>query len=111
MSYEALYSAVIGAAPTVLIGFVLEMRLSMRRMQWKQYPLYLRIIMSLILISNATSALLSLNALAFGSGLKSSFYAGVVAFLLFIGITGLTGMLYTSLDDVNSGRPRGQSAR
>jgi len=31
-----------------------------------------------------------------------------VALLLIIGISGLTAMLYTSLDEVNSGRPRGQ---
>src|ERR1035437_2548332 len=77
MSYEALYSAVVGAAPTVL-GFVLETRLSMKRARWKEFPLLLRIAMSIILISNGASALLSLSALSIGGGLNSSFYAGVV---------------------------------
>jgi hypothetical protein len=110
MQYEALYAAVISAAPTVLIGFVLEVRLSMRTNLWKEYPRHLRFAMSCIAISNGLSALFSVYALAFGGWADSPKYAGLVAVLFVLGLSGLTAVLYYSFDNVNSGRQRGLEA-
>ena len=96
MKYEALYSAVLGAAPTVLIGFVLEFRFLTnlykgpppRKSMWQIY---------LTIIGTSLSAIMSLMALGTHAGGDSPVYAFVVTLGLIFGITGLGAFMFLPL--------------
>jgi hypothetical protein len=60
MKYEAFYSAVLSAVPTVLIGFVLEVRLLLKHARWKNPKGYARRFTSLTIMATGLSGILSL---------------------------------------------------
>lgn len=90
MKYEALYAAVLSAAPTVLIGFVLETRFLMN--QWKSNPpRNARWLIYAVIIGTSLSGILSLAALSTAADYGDNvFYAALVTFGLMMGILGLT---------------------
>lgn len=93
MKYEALYSAVLSAAPTVLIGYVLEIRFMMNRMK-SSPPTPLRWQIYLTIIGTSLSAIFSIFALSTAATLgESPFYATVVTLGLISGFYGLTNLL------------------
>jgi hypothetical protein len=94
MQYEALYAAVIGAAPTVLIGYVIEHRLNMTRYRRVRTPKELWSVCATI---NCTfwSAVLSLIFLI--SDLHGVYYPLAVICLLTVGLMGLTVLLLVNV--------------
>lgn len=107
MKYEALYAAVLGAAPTVLIGFVLEIRFEITRLK-SLPPRQIRWWMHFIVICTALSAIMSAYGLYEtkpGFFQESAIYAYSVFLTLMLGIAGLTAFLLLSYVDVRS-KPR-----
>lgn len=107
MKYEVLYSAVLSAAPTVLIGYVLEHRLSSKYRQGRR-DLMGAILGLTSIIACSLSAMLSLLAIGFGTGGDSQNYAALVTATLFFGICALLGLLLGSVvgaDLVDSSAP------
>lgn len=89
MKYEALYAAVLGAAPTVLVAYVLEHRWLTKEPQFGHKVLSF-IIVSFIGLS-AGLALIALTGDVTGA---DHTYALLVAVTLGVGIAGLVGELY-----------------
>ena len=84
MKYEALYAAVLGAAPTVLIAYILEYRWTTRR------PLFgHKVIAGVIITANGLSALFALAALGPDVPSDAKGYAYFVIGLFTLGIIGL----------------------
>lgn len=93
MKYEAMYSGVLSAAPTVLIGFVLEIR-HLITIIGSAPPGKLRWMLHGTVIGTSLSAVLSLVALTtHGDFAESPLYAVLVSLGLTYGITGLTVFL------------------
>lgn len=94
MQYEALYAAVIGAVPTVLIGYVLEIRFLLTKMR-PGYALSETLFIPTTIVATFLSALLSILALAYG--ISNHIYAALVAWTFVIGIVGLASILLGSV--------------
>ena len=88
MPHEALYGAVLGAAPTVLIAYILEYRLTTRRPEFGH-----KVLAGVIITANGLSALLALAALGLGEPLDAKSYAYFVIGLFTFGICGLLAEL------------------
>jgi hypothetical protein len=91
MKYEALYAAVLGAAPTVLIAYVLQYRWTTHKPELGH-----KLVALIIIISTWSSATLSLIALVASRG-NSLATAYLVVITLAIGFSGLLGELVESV--------------
>ena len=88
MPHEALYGAVLGAAPTVLIAYILEYRLTTRRPELGH-----KVLAGVIIVANGLTALLALAALGVGEPADAKSYAYLVTGLFALGICGLLAEL------------------
>ena len=88
MSHEALYAGVLGAAPTVLIAYILEYRLTTRRPEFGH-----KVLAGVIIMANGISALFALAALGLGEPPDAKSYAYLVTGLFALGIVGLLAEL------------------
>jgi hypothetical protein len=84
MKHEALYAAVLGAAPTVLIAYILEYRFTTRKP-----VLGHKVLAGIIIGANGLAACLALACLGLGEPVKSRHPAEVVVVLFSVGIIGL----------------------
>jgi len=90
MKHEALYSAVLGAAPTVLIAYILEYRFITRK------PLLgHKVLAGVIIGANVLAACFALAFLGLGEPVKSHhpYPAELVVVLFLVGICGLLAEL------------------
>ena len=96
MKYEALYSAVLGAAPVVLIGYVLEIRF-LTNLFGGPPPRRDRWLIHVTIFSTGLSGLLSLYTYTAADHWgENILYASVVTLGLALGIIGLTVFLWAS---------------
>ena len=106
MKYEALYSAVLSAAPAVLIGYVLEQRLAMKRDKFRLKGGYRRFV-SITINLTGLSGVLAMMALGGLKGGDSWPYAAAVGTMLGLGIGGLTALLDLSVTGSGLGKDSG----
>jgi hypothetical protein len=88
MPHEALYGAVLGAAPTVLIAYILEYRFTTRRPEFGH-----KVIAGVIIMASGFAAIGALIGLALGEPNGAKSYAYLVTGLLALGICGLVAEL------------------
>jgi hypothetical protein len=91
--HEAVYAAIIGAAPVVLIGYVVEHRLAMTHRRVRSLIGLWAV--SATIISTFLSALMSLLLLI--TAVYGVYYPLGVILLFTVGIMGLTGLLLASV--------------
>lgn len=103
MQYEALYAAVLSAAPVVLIGYVVEHRLVMQR---GEEPLLYREkrLAFIVIVGVVLSAVMSVIALAGSRAGNSLVYATIVSAGLCIGISGLGSLLWYGIKQSGAGK-------
>ncbi len=94
MKHEALYASVIGAVPTVLIGYVLEIRYLLSKLR-PGAVLGKTLFIPTTIVATFLSALLSVVALGYGSSNET--YAALVASTFLIGMVGLASLLLGSV--------------
>jgi hypothetical protein len=88
MPHEALYGAVLGAAPTVLIAYILEYRWTTRKPAFGH-----KVLAGVIITANGLAALSALTALGVGEPADAKSYAYLVTGLFALGICGLLAEL------------------
>jgi len=107
MKYEALYAAVLGAVPTVLIGYVLEVRYFMSKMRPGSSVSTKGLFIPSTIVLTFFSGLLSVVALGYGK--SSEVLGALVASTFLVGLVGLTAILLGGV--VSAIKPKARPTR